>query len=426
MVLAAGFSVLQHAGRTALRRSGILIFDRRWLVVFSFVVFANVVEVVEDQEKALKQVRLGVEGWRGLVHTHEAQTVLKRLDLAFAAFFRRLKAGQAPGFPRFKSADRFRGWGYKEHGNGFRLEPGEGWRHGHVSLFGIGRMRLRGVARTPGRVLKADVLRDARGWKLSVVVETARAARTPAVGPAVGIDWGVLAFATLAAEDGSFETIANPRHLDVEAEEIRAAQRALSAKARARKTSKAALRGQRKTLARRHMKVAARRKEFLHQTTAALVRRHRAFYVEGLVVRNMTASARGTMEEPGRNVAQKAGLNRAILDTAPATFLNMLRIKAEEAGSEFLAANVKRLKPSQVCPDCGVLARKSLSLRRHVCACGCDMDRDDASALVLLRWGLAESARRREARAEADATASASRDSHPAGTVGVKARKCAA
>src|ERR671913_1261203 len=70
-----------------------------------------------DQERQLKAVRAGVEGWAGLVHTHEAQVVLKRLDLAFQAFFRRVRAGQTPGFPRFRSAQSFRGWGYKEHGN---------------------------------------------------------------------------------------------------------------------------------------------------------------------------------------------------------------------------------------------------------------------------------------------------------------------
>ena len=85
-----------------------------------------------DQEKALKIVRAEVDGWRGLVHTHEAQVVLKRLDLAFDGFFRRLRAGQYPGFPRFRSADRFRGWGYKEHGNGFKVEIRDGGRHGHA------------------------------------------------------------------------------------------------------------------------------------------------------------------------------------------------------------------------------------------------------------------------------------------------------
>lgn len=203
-----------------------------------------------DQAAAIKHVRLDVGGWQGLVHTHEAQVVLKRLDLAFQSFFRRLKAGATPGFLRFKSADRFPGWGYQEHGNGFHVEMREGWRHGHVRLFGIGRMRMRGIARTPGRICKADVLRDAFGWRLSVVVETDCAMRAPAAGPAAGIDWGVSTFATLALEDGSFREIENPRHLDAEAEGLRERGRRLSALSRARRISRRGAQRARRALAR--------------------------------------------------------------------------------------------------------------------------------------------------------------------------------
>ena len=370
-----------------------------------------------DQEKALREIRLDVGGWRGLVHTHEAQVVLKRLDLAFQGFFRRLAAGGKPGFPRFKSADRFPGWGYKEHGNGFRIEMREGWRHGHVTLFGIGRMRMRGIARTPGRICKADVLRDAFGWRLSVVVETDCARRAPAIGQGAGLDWGVSTFATLALEDGSFVEVENPRHLDAEAEALREKSRGLSTLGRARKISRRALRKARKALARAHAKVAARRKDFLHKTTAQLAAIHPLVATEALAVRNMTASARGSVEAPGRNVAQKAGLNRSILDAAPAAFLNMLRYKAEEAGSEYLEANTRRLKPSQRCPDCGTVRKKGLSDRQHDCSCGCSLGRDQAAALVLLRWGLEE------------VTARAARiqpgNGHPAGTVGVSAAQAA-
>ena len=371
-----------------------------------------------DQEKALKDIRSDVGGWRGLIHTHEAQVVLKRLDLAFQAFFRRLAAGQTPGFPRFKSADRFRGWGYKEHGNGFRAEMRAGWRHGRVRLYGVGDMRMRGQARTPGRILKADVYRDVRGWQLSLVVETDCAERAPATGPAIGLDWGVAEFATIAREDADgprFEAAPNPRHLDAEKAALIAQQRALSGLARARKISRGALRRNRRALARKHAKVAARRKDFLHQLTARIAGRHRLIVTEKLTVRNMTGSARGTAEAPGRNVAQKAGLNRSILDTAPAAFLNMLRYKAAEAGSEFLEADTRRLKPSQRCPDCGAVRKKTLSVRRHDCdACGCNYGRDEAAALTMLRWGLDEVAAREYAPDPA-----MPEKGHPAGTVGV-------
>lgn len=361
-----------------------------------------------DQEKSLKEIRTGVAGWQGCVHTHEAQIVLKRLDDAFAGFFRRVKKGQKPGFPRFRSFDTFRGWGYKEHGNGFKAEIGHGCRHGHVRLFGVGRMRMRGMGRTPGRILKADVTRSIRGWMLNIVVETQCSDRAPATGPGIGLDWGVSTFATLAFSNSGFEDVENPRHLNAEADDLRDAQRKLSALARSRKIGKAKLRRQRKTLARKHAKVSARRKDFMHKLTARLVADHPMIATEELTVRNMTGSARGTAVAPGRNVAQKAGLNRAILDAAPTTFLNMLRYKAEEAGAGFYEAKTRSLKPSQRCPQCDAVSKKSLDVRQHDCACGCRMGRDEAAALVLLQFGLREHAMRHPNTG----------NSNPAGTVG--------
>jgi putative transposase len=264
----------------------------------------------------------------------------------------------------------------------------DGWRHGYLTLFGIGRMPMRGVARTPGRILKADVSRVHDGWRLNLVVETDCAIRGQAKGLAAGLDWGVSEFATLALEDGSFEAVPNPRHLAEDADALREKQQKLSRLARARKISRRSLKSARKRLARQHAKVANRRKDFLHKQTARLVARHPIIATEEIMVRNMTGSARGTIEQPGRNVAQKAGLNRAILDTAPALFLNMLRYKAEEAGSKFLEAPTRRLKPSQRCPSCGAVRKKSLSEREHVCSCGCRLGRDHAAALVMLNWGL--------------------------------------
>jgi len=93
---------------------------------------------------------------------------LKRLDLAFKAFFRRVEAGEEPGFPRFK-ANRFPGFGFKTHGDGFRFTPGKDWRHGKLRLSGVGEMTARGEARTPGRVVCCDIQRKVDGWYLSLV-----------------------------------------------------------------------------------------------------------------------------------------------------------------------------------------------------------------------------------------------------------------
>jgi putative transposase len=90
-----------------------------------------------------------------------------------------------------------------------------------------------------------------------------------------------------------------------------------------------------------------------------------AFAAERIAVKNLTASARGNIDEPGTKVKQKAGLNRAIFDTAP----------------------TRQLKPSQRCPCCRRVVREALSERVHRCtACGCVEDRDVAAARVVLRW----------------------------------------
>jgi putative transposase len=102
----------------------------------------------------------------------------------------------------------------------------------------------------------------------------------------------------------------------------------------------------------------------------------------------MTRSAKGTLEKPGKMVAQKAGLNREILDTAPGLLTQQLHGKAAEAGCVFVEVNTRRLKPSQTCPKCGTQKKKDLSERQHRCGCGFAATRDQAAALVILKHAL--------------------------------------
>lgn len=103
----------------------------------------------------------------------------------------------------------------------------------------------------------------------------------------------------------------------------------------------------------------------------------------------MTTSAAGTIEEPGANVSQKAGLNREILDTAPAALLQKIAYKVMETGGQYLEAPTQRLKASQTCPQCGSRKKKKLAQRWHCChVCGHEEDRDSAAARVVLRWAI--------------------------------------
>src|SRR3546814_5013318 len=86
---------------------------------------------------------------------------------AFVYFFRRAKLGEKPGYPRFKSKNRFPGFGFKAHGDGFLFESGPNWKNGYLRISGIGWMQVRGEARTPGDVTACSIMRKVDGWYLS-------------------------------------------------------------------------------------------------------------------------------------------------------------------------------------------------------------------------------------------------------------------
>jgi putative transposase len=245
------------------------------------------------------------------LNSHSCQSTLKRLDRAFGAFFRRVKAGQTPGFPRFKSLGRYPGWGYTAHGDGWKLLSGEGGKHGRIRLLGMGTLKLRGKARSWGTAKTCEVLHRAGRWYASVTLEC-QPIRTRGEG-VVGVDWGVETLATLAREDQSFARVENPRHLKLALEELRERQRLLARKQPGSKNREKA----RKRVAVLHQKVANQRQSFLHQASTKLVASAGAIATEKLNIRNLTRSARGSLERPGRRVKQKAGLNREILSCVP-------------------------------------------------------------------------------------------------------------
>src|SRR5690606_21338003 len=108
------------------------------------------------------------------------QVTLKRLDLAFQHFFRRVKKGETPGFPRFKPLHRFKGWGYKTHGDGWRLITNERMQHGTLRLSGVGKVPIRGKPRTPGTPKTCEILKKmvvgtpASRWTVSLPASMVR------------------------------------------------------------------------------------------------------------------------------------------------------------------------------------------------------------------------------------------------------------
>jgi putative transposase len=334
-----------------------------------------------QQCRELTQLRAESPEYRE-INCQSSQVTLKRLELAFQAFFRRSRKGLKPGFPRYKSVKRYPGWGYKKHGDGWRLLAGKGQRNGRVRLAGVGLVSIRGRARTEGTPKTMEVQLKNGKWYASVTLDCApeRECGTRAA----GMDWGLETFATIAFDDGSFQAIENPRHLKRSLGKLKSAQKSLSRKKRGSHNREKA----RRKVACIHERVANQRRDFSHKTSSALVADARLIATEKLNIKAMSSSAKGTKDKPGKRVRQKAGLNRSILDTSPATWLQMLRYKAEEAGIEWVDVPTRRVKPSQTCHLCGRQAKKPLSERVHKCVCGAYCGRDENAARVMLNWAI--------------------------------------
>lgn len=325
------------------------------------------------QAKALTQWRKQSPALSGM-NAQSQQVTLKRVDLSYKAFFRRVKAGEKAGFPRFKSVQRFSGWGYATHGDGWKLHAGEKMKHGYVRLSGVGKVPLRGSSRTQGAPKTAEVLHKSGRWHLSVTIECEPNRMNGT--KAMGMDWGLETFATICADDGKTESVENPRFLNkAQRQKIRVLQKAVSRKSNKRSQNRKKSVSKLSAECRR---IASRRKDFLHQTSAKIVKEYGLIATEKLNIKNMTASGG----------AYKKGLNRSILDTAPSTFISLLKTKAEEAGSEWVEVPTRLVKPSQTCHQCGIQRKKLLSERKHHCDCGASCGRDENAARVMLNWAL--------------------------------------
>lgn len=336
-----------------------------------------------DQCKSLTVIRQSLPEWT-VANCSSQQMTLRKLDKAFKAFFRRIKAGETPGYPRFKSLQRYPGFSFKGHGDGWMFTPGADWKHGRLRIGGVGHIPCRGRARQGGRICASDLLFRNGTWILSLTVEPEKIERHRTSNAAVGIDWGVSQFLTIADEFCGHRVVKNPRFHQQSAAQIAQLQQAVSRKKRGSNRRKRAV----KLLSQARALQARQRLDHLHKISAQLAGENALIAMEELQIRNMTRSAKGTVEKPGKNVAQKSGLNREILDTAPALFGQLILYKVKETGGEFVDVPTRKVKPSQTCPACGAVVKKTLAERFHRCPCGHREPRDAASARVALNWAL--------------------------------------
>jgi len=283
---------------------------------------------------------------------HATRSPLKRLDLAFKAFFRRVKAGQTPGHPRFRSRARYDSVTFYD--NGWKLD---GKR---LTLRGIGTAKLFLSRPIEGRVKTVTLRRDRCGdWFVTFCCGDVSVRPLPATGQSVGVDVGLEAFATLS--NGG--AIPNPRHLASREVEVKRAQRIVSKRRLGGRNRRKAVR----LLALRHRKVERARRDFHFKTAHALVQRFDRIAVEDLNVKGLAGGM----------------LAKSVNDAGWGQFLSILASKAESAGRDLIAVDPRYT--SQDCSGCGHRVAKPLSQREHQCQeCGLCLSRDENAARNIL------------------------------------------
>lgn len=312
-----------------------------------------------QQEAELKDLRAAMPEYAA-IHSHVLQDVLVRLDKTYQAFFRRIREGQTPGFPRFQGRNRFNSFTYKEFGNGATLD------NGFLVLSKIGRVALRWSRPEgpwEGTPKTVTIRREADGWYVCISCADVPIQPLEPTGHETGIDLGLESFATLS--DGTM--IHNPRCYRRAERRLKTAQRRVARRKRGGNRRRKAV----KLLAKAHQKVRRQRTDFEHKTALRLIQQYDVIYHEDLQVGNMLKNHH---------------LAKSIVDAGWSAFLSILNHKAACAGRSVVVVNPAYT--SQTCSGCGVIVSKGLSVRWHSCPdCGTSLHRDHNAAKNIERLG---------------------------------------
>jgi putative transposase len=314
------------------------------------------------------------------INAQVLQDVLHRLDKAFQAFFRRVAAGEAPGYPRFQGRDRCQSFTYPqagEHG-GARLD------NGCLVLSKIGRIAVRWSRPIKGTPKTVTISKEADGWYVSFSCVDVPTEPLPLTGSETGIDVGLKVFLVTAEGD----VVENPRHYRRGEKRLAKAQRRVSRRKKGSNQRRKAV----VLLAKAHQTVKRQRADHQHKTALLLVRQYDTIYHEAIQPANLSRRPAPLPDGNGgylhNGAARKAGLNTNIQDAGWGHFLSILAFKAACAGKRVEAVNPAFT--SQDCSGCGERVPKSLSVRTHVCpSCGLVLDRDENAASNIARAGQA-------------------------------------
>jgi putative transposase len=307
--------------------------------------------------------------WLAVAPVHPLQHALKDLERAYKNFF-----AKRADFPRFKKkgmGDSFRYPDAKQ----FKIDAG----NSRVFLPKLGWIRYRNSRDMLGTAKNITV--SSTGGKWLVSIQTEREVETP-IHPAtsiVGVDVGITRFATLS--DGTvFEPVNSFRKHQAR---LARYQRAMSRKTKFSNNWKKA----KAKVTKLHQKIGNIRRDYLHKTTTTISQNHAMVCIEDLQVRNMSKSAAGTAEKPGRNVKAKSGLNKSILDQGWFEFRRQLDYKLRWAGGVLVP--VPPQNTSRTCPACGHVAKENRQTQaKFLCVgCGFEENADLVGAINVLAAG---------------------------------------
>jgi putative transposase len=322
-----------------------------------------------DQINELTDLRAELP-WLADVPRNVSAQLLVDLDKAWQRCFKRINRT-----PRWKHKGRDSLGLTESHHKVFRLD-------GSILRFPkLG--NLRAVIHRPleGKPKACTIRRDGDQWFASITCEVELPDPPPHPGPPVGIDRGVVNVVGLSTG----ELITNPRHYAAAMKRLARAQRSISRKRKGSKNQQKA----RAKVARIHRKVRRQREHFLHTLSFRLAKNHGLIAIEKLSLTNMTRSAAGTVEEPGKNVRAKSGLNRSILDAGLGRLAEMLKYKSTWRGGRVVETHAAY--SSQECSACGHVAKENRPDQATFCCvvCGHREHADTNAGKVVLKRVLA-------------------------------------
>lgn len=305
--------------------------------------------------------------WLNETPSQALQQSLKNLERAYKNFFEK-----RADFPRFKKKGQHDSFRYPQ---GVKLDQG----NSRIFLPKLGWLRVRLSRDVLGTVKNVTVSQSCGKWFVSIQTEREVEPPLPKGTTAVGVDMGIARFATLS----NGKPIEPLNSFKKHQHRLARYQRAMSRKVKFSSNWKKA----RAKVQRVHARIANARKDFLHKASTTISQNHAMIAIEDLQIRNMSKSAAGTAEVPGKNVRAKSGLNRSILDQGWGEFRRQLEYKAVWNGGFVVA--VPPQHTSQTCPCCGHVSKDNRRTQaRFACvACGYENNADVVGAINILAQG---------------------------------------